>query len=296
MTTPTRHRPFAGPTTKRQPRGVRARVNVGVAVVAVLLVPGCSVPGGLLSADETTTVSPTPIETMAATTTVPVSANAMAVRSDTSARADLTPDVRSFVETATDQRLDEIGQLSCSNLSPGLDSGQFGARSVTVRDQLTPAEREQLSLGEFSQLFEVVARVYCPDLVPDDVTATTTTTTAPTTAPSTDGSMTTELAQPEDLATEMSAFRAALAALLEEGHSGVTFAEMTSDQRLFDLAADACSLTDPNDSQEALGLAVIQSYTVSLSGNERSTIDIESYAELFGAFVGWFCPQNLPPS
>ncbi|MFV0260531.1 MAG: hypothetical protein ACK5PP_19020, partial [Acidimicrobiales bacterium] len=74
----------------------------------------------------------------------------------------------------------------------------------------------------------------------------------------------------------------------------LAFSDMATDQRLFDLAADACSLTDPDDSQEALGLAVIQSYTVSLSGDERDTIDIQSYAELFGAFVGWFCPQNLP--
>ncbi|MFV0260008.1 MAG: hypothetical protein ACK5PP_16345, partial [Acidimicrobiales bacterium] len=183
---------MSGPATENRGRTARhPRTAIAALLSATLLGTGCALPGDLISGtgDTTTTGSTTPIETIPVTTTSPVSPTALAVRADVSSRTDLAPDVRAFVDNATDQRLDEVGRLSCEGLSPGLDAAQFGARSVTVRDQLTPEERQRLNLGEFSQLFEILAGVHCPDLVPADISATTTTTapaTTTTTAPTDD--------------------------------------------------------------------------------------------------------------
>ncbi|MEL7157371.1 MAG: hypothetical protein AAFN30_12325 [Actinomycetota bacterium] len=68
----------------------------------------------------------------------------------------------------------------------------------------------------------------------------------------------------------------------------------TDDQRLTDLADDACARSMPGHSTIQFGLAALAHRDEALDDDERSRLGVEGHSELFGALVGWFCPERLP--
>lgn len=63
--------------------------------------------------------------------------------------------------------------------------------------------------------------------------------------------------------------------------------------RIDELAADSCGDVSPRTSERALGLSAFDGYD-RLRPAERELLAREDWMRLFGALLGYFCPESLP--
>ncbi len=276
----------------------RWRTSIPVLLSTVLLVAGCS---SLGDADNPSVASPstdantpsrrsTAVPTSvgaddeASTSTEPVDTTTSQAQSSAQASDDARsfqelapllerlPDVVSaFVGGADAIRIDQLADLACGAVSPGLADTELGRRAVDLYDELAPAERDALGVNEWVLLFGTLIGFFCPELLPDVETS----------------------AEADDVTT-VEQFRATVGVLDGIPVEADRFIDQLSDDRLTVIQTTACTNTDADMTVEQFGLAITTSYEEDLSSSEREAIDLAAYSETFGAIIGWFCNENLP--
>ncbi|MGH1488362.1 MAG: hypothetical protein ACRBK7_03055 [Acidimicrobiales bacterium] len=194
--------------------------------------------------------------------------------------AELGQGVYDFVAVTEANRIDQLADRACSDTSPDMNDSELGLQGLAAYDELSAEERTSIALGDWVVFYGSLLGYFCPENLGQGNAAS---------APSPEG-------------TELEQFQAVVSQL--DGVSSETdaFAETIDDTRLTDLRSVACpapesgSASEPESgvSNEEFGLAIVTSYETDLTEVERDQLSLSGYSELYGAVVGWFCPNNLP--
>jgi hypothetical protein len=234
------------------------------------------------SAAESTTATTVPVET-----TATASVEAATLRTAAAADTELPAGVLTFVNSATDQRLDEIGALVCGSVTADLSADDFESAAIVARDELTAEEQNQLGLAEFGAAFRLMADAYCPDQVP--------VATDPTDdSGGDDGDSGGDQAADPAPADDLSAYRSMLSEHLAPDHPAVSFVNGIDDDRLDQLQQQACSDVNPEMELLDLSLVALDAYSNLLEPSEQEGFTETEFVEFYGSLVGFFCQDRLP--
>ncbi len=265
-----------------------ARFAVGVALV----VTGCAdaaTPEGP-AAPPTAEIAPSTTEPEAVTTAVGLGTDEageastreaavprptpVAFRSFVAALDGPGPALTALAAEATDAQLTDLAELVCATVEPDMSTAELGATALGSGADLA-AVAPDLRPEEITLVFGALAGLHCPEQLPlsgvrlghDDVEP------------------------PADL---VEGFRATVAELWPPTHPLPAYAAATADARLRAQSAAACDLASAEHTTVQFGLAVAQHRAQVLTQDEAAALGADGHQELFGALVGWFCPDRLP--
>lgn len=181
----------------------------------------------------------------------------------------IPPDVITFAGATTDDELNGLATTACRLVEPDMSQAELGTVSLTMHNESPSGD---LTASEFSLVFGALAGLQCPERLPIDDR------TADRPAP----------------AEGIAAFRDGLAGFWPTEHPVQRFIDRASDERLEMLRLSACAATTVELSTTEFGLVALDHYDRELTDTEREQIGPNDYAEVFGAVIGWFCPERLP--
>ena len=124
------------------------------------------------------------------------------------------------------------------------------------------------------------------------VATTTTTAAETTTTTSPQESVTTESA-PQPGSSEATAFKSLAPDIVGVSDGVLSFIEGLEPGRVDALAAVSCAAVSPTMGAAELGVEGFSTYET-LTPDEQQNINLDDWVVLFGALLGFFCPENLP--
>ena len=200
------------------------------------------------------------------------SSGAEAFRSLATVAARLGPEVQGFVADAPAGRIDELAARTCSGVRPRMTGRELGLDAFDGYQRLEPGEREVLTADDWMVLYGALLGSFCPRNVPDlplDVGV-----------PAADD--------------DVGSYRRLLEELAGVSADSRAFVAGLPDARIDELRGIACAATSSDTSSREFGMAIIESYETDLTVGDRGAVTVTDYGELFGALVGWFCPDRMP--
>jgi uncharacterized protein YdbL (DUF1318 family) len=123
--------------------------------------------------------------------------------------------------------------------------------------------------------------------------ATTTSTTAATTTTEAPSESSTTTAAPLPASGEAIAFKSLAPDIVGVSDGVLTFVEGLEPVRVDQLAAVSCGAVGPSMGAAELGVEGFSTYET-LSPDEQARLSLDDWVVLFGALLGYFCPDNLP--
>lgn len=184
-----------------------------------------------------------------------------------------SPALDTLATTADDEALTDLADEACAAVEPDMSTAELGATALgggATLETLAPGLRPD----EVSLVFGALAGLHCPERLPlsglrigDDR---------------------------EPPAGLVDGFRATVTDLWPSTHPLVAFVGEADEGRIDELASAACALASAEHTTVQFGMAVAEHRTRDLTDSEARTLGTDGHQELFGALVGWFCPERLP--
>lgn len=247
--------------------GTTGDSTTGDSTVEGNTIEGSTVEGSGNGQDGRSTPSSTVSDQEAAPTVEPTTATAF--RLFILEADDVPPDVITFAGATTDAELNGLATTACRLVEPDMSQAELGTVSLSMHGDSAP---DDLTDSEFSLVFGALAGLQCPERLPIADRAA-------------------DLPPP---AEGSGAFRAGLDGLWTAEHPVRRFVDNTPDERLELLRISACAFATEELGISEFGLVALDHYDRELTDEERGQIGSGDYAEVFGAVVGWFCPERLP--
>ena len=227
--------------------------------------------GGRVTTDATPDRGPADDEVAADSTSDESTARALRAYVDGIDEPD--PAVVAFVGDSSDEELITLAEDVCAVVEPDMSAAELGASVLVVHDRSRVGER--LGADSFSGVFGALAGLHCPWHLPvSGQRSKLTSSSAPRADP---------IGGSADRST-----------LWPDAHPVSEFLADVEEQRLQLLAAEACAAIPVAASPTTIGLAALDQHAHVLSDHERLVLTAADHAELFGALIGWFCPNRLP--
>lgn len=185
-----------------------------------------------------------------------------------------TPGLVDLARTAGDDELTALAETICIRVEPDMSTSELGAAALATTAELvdlTPT----LSADEVSLVFGALAGLHCPRQLPLS-------------------GLRLDRADSRPPSAGVAGFRTTVQDLWPARHPLPELIAAIGDARLIELADGACDLANPGHSATQFGLASLAHHEGVLDDTERAALGATWHAELFGALVGWFCPERLP--
>ncbi|MEM9130929.1 MAG: hypothetical protein AAF962_11990 [Actinomycetota bacterium] len=203
----------------------------------------------------------------------PIRPTPVAFRAFVAALDGPSPALAALAADTDDDRLAGLADEVCAVIEPDMTTAELGATALG-----RGADLEILAPGlrpdEVTLVFGALAGLHCPERLPlsglrlgDDP------------------------APPAEL---VDGFRATVIELWPTAHPLPAYLDATTDGRIDEVATAACERASAEHTTVQFGLAVADHRTEVLTGAEATALGVDGQQELFGALVGWFCPERLP--
>lgn len=127
----------------------------------------------------------------------------------------------------------------------------------------------------------------------ESTTTTEATTTSSTAATSSSAASLEDSSSGGVASAEAESFKALAPSIPELEGDVAQFVGATDAARIDELANDACAAVSGGMTDSELGFAGLAAYD-DLTANEQSQLAIDDWVVLYGAMIGFFCPENLP--
>lgn len=202
------------------------------------------------------------------TTDATGSENAATLKAQAPQLEDGFPAAAQFLSTTTNQRLDQIGEETCSRLPQEPSESAFSDVAVeTYNEVLTDGEQTDVTTEDWFAVLGKVTETYCSDRFPFDERIPT--------------------------ASTIEMFRISAPTITTLPEETLDFIEASTDQRIDELRTASCGQVNPQMSFADLESSIQSSYE-QLSEQEQSQLSPFGHGELFLALVGFFCFENVP--
>ena len=262
------------------------RRTLAAIVGSLLVLLGCS--STLISADDdgsrlqakiTDQSSPSPAadsnpddETTTTTPQLAELTTAEAFRVFVDEADDMPPDVDIFARTASDAELEQLAATACSLIEPDMTAAELGTVTFIARGQLSDEQQALLDIADFGVVFGAIAGLTCPQRLPI-------------------GSK--QPVQQRDQSA-IDDYRHAMLSFWPTEHTAARFVAMVTDGRLHELQQSACTFSSVDQTGAEFGTAAMAHYRAELTATERDAIALDTYPEVYGSLVAWFCTERLP--
>ena len=200
-------------------------------------------------------------------------APAQALRAFVADSEDVPDSVRQFVTAASDQELDELATETCALIEPDMSRSELGTVTYEARASLlSEDDQDLLDIADFGIVFGATAGLACPEQLPIGVD--------PPPEP-----------RNQDL---IDGYREVVPDYWSPEETPSRFVAGIGDDRLHDLQGSACRFSAAGQTATEFGTAVLAHHSAELTPDEKAAITAADYAEVYGSFIGWFCPDRLP--